>query len=241
MLITHVATISFCLASSIGQTFAFSVTARRFEFSAATGTFSTTTLHMSSNNNNDDDDLPAGSFFNPVPDGDSSLDYKPSFDEKISELIKERQKPPLAATPSTISGKPTKGFGKKTTSSSPKKSFIPVGPPVNNPTKPEYDDQGFILYTNEETGEKERVFEALVDYPCEFTMKIVGANEGTFVEDMVAIVADSCDEHHTRITYSTRTQGKWMSVTVQAPVKNAEMLYMLYENVDRDPRVKFKF
>ena len=30
-------------------------------------------------------------------------------------------------------------------------------------------------------------------------------------------------------------------MTVHAPVKNADMLYSLYENVDKDPRVKFKF
>jgi len=32
-----------------------------------------------------------------------------------------------------------------------------------------------------------------------------------------------------------------LSVTVHAPVESAEMLYSLYENVDKDPRVKFKF
>jgi hypothetical protein len=28
---------------------------------------------------------------------------------------------------------------------------------------------------------------------------------------------------------------------VHAPVENADMLYALYENVDKNPRVKFKF
>ena len=81
------------------------------------------------------------------------------------------------------------GFGKPNgpvTSSKPYVAIGPQDPPVNDPTKPEFDDQGYTLYTDNETGKKSRVFEALVDYPCEFTMKIVGKNEGSFVEEIVA-------------------------------------------------------
>ena len=80
-----------------------------------------------------------------------------------------------------------------------------------------------------------------MDYPCDFTMKIVGQNEGTFVEEMLAVVAESCDVEPDNITHSTRMMGKWTSLTVKAPVKSAEMLYALYEKIDLDPRVKFKF
>lgn len=72
-------------------------------------------------------------------------------------------------------------------------------------------------------------------------MKIVGANEGAFVEDVVAIVAEACEAEPADIPHRTKAMGKWTSVTVQAPVKSAEMLYTLYEKVDLDPRVKFKF
>jgi len=110
---------------------------------------------------------------------------------------------------------------------------------VNNP---QYDDQGYTLYQDETTGKKSRVFEALVTYPCEFALKIVGANEGNFATEMVQLVADSCGvEDGGSIRSSERLNGKWVSVTVYAPVENAEMLYTLYENIDRDPRVKFKF
>ena len=126
-------------------------------------------------------------------------------------------------------------------SSSSKKSFVGIGKPLNDINKPEYDDQGYTLYSNEETGEKQRVFEALVEYPCNFKMKIIGANEGTFASEMVQVVADSCNVEVSEVKYSERMNGKWMSVTVHAPVQSAEMLYALYENIDRDPRVKFKF
>lgn len=61
------------------------------------------------------------------------------------------------------------------------------------------------------------------------------------VEQMVQVVADSCQVDVSNIKHKTRSMGKWTSVTVEAPVQNAEMLYALYENVDKDPRVKFKF
>lgn len=85
------------------------------------------------------------------------------------------------------------------------------------------------------------MFEALVEYPCDFTLKIVGANEGFFVEEILAVVAEVCEAEPGRINYRTKAMGKWTSVTVKAPVKSSEMLYALYEKVDKDPRVKFKF
>lgn len=142
------------------------------------------------------------------------------------------------------------GFGKSATkgpqiintvSSSSKSSFVGIGKPLNDVNNPEYDDQGYTLYANEETGEKQRVFEALIDYPCEFKLKIIGLNEGTFAQEMVQVVADCCEVECSNVKYTERKNGKWTSVTVFAPVANAEMLYTLYENVDRDPRVKFKF
>jgi putative lipoic acid-binding regulatory protein len=209
----------------------------------------------------------AGTFFNPVPDEEDSdgddeeeeaAGAPVDMDSTIQDLIKSRNSPSKASEPSTINGVPTAqagvGFGsKKATSAptttirkeslptSPPKPYTAIGAPVNDVTKPEYDDQGYTVYTDEQTGEKSRVFEALVDYPTLFTMKIVGANEGLFVQEMVAVVAESCNVQVHTVQHSVRTTGKWTSVTVMAPVESAKMLYELYEAVDRDPRVKFKF
>ncbi|CAB9507538.1 Protein of unknown function (DUF493) [Seminavis robusta] len=213
------------------------------------------------------DAKPSGTFFNPVPsedndnnDNDNDKKEEEDLEESLQRLLKQRNAPSLASQPSTINGVPTsqagvgfggfsvkKGSSKDSKMKKPSKPYIGIGEPDNNKplndvTKPEYDDQGYTLYADEETGEKSRVFEALVEYPCDFTMKIVGANEGAFVEEMLAVVAESCEvDDSTSIQHSTRTMGKWTSVTVHAPVKSAQMLYQLYENVDRDPRVKFKF
>lgn len=80
-----------------------------------------------------------------------------------------------------------------------------------------------------------------MEYPSIFKLKIIGVNESSFSEEMVQIVAETCQVEAGRIKYTERVNGKWLSVTVHAPVENAEMLYALYENVDKDPRVKFKF
>jgi len=140
-----------------------------------------------------------------------------------------------------------------------KKNFVEIGPTtttsnidsgstarrrqvLNDVNNPEYDDQGYTLYADEKTGERSRVFEALIEYPTTFTMKIVGSNEsGTFVKEMVQIVADTCGVNFKEVDHSDRVRGRWVSVTVNAPVRDAEMLYGLYEAIDRDPRVKFKF
>ena len=81
-----------------------------------------------------------------------------------------------------------------------------------------------------------------ISYHSSFIIKkIVGANEGLFVEEIVAVVAEACESDFEQINHSTKVNGKWVSVTCHAPVQNAEMLYALYEKIDLDPRVKFKF
>lgn len=124
-----------------------------------------------------------------------------------------------------------------------RKSFVGIGKPLNDVRNPEYDENGYTLYADETTGEKKRVFEALVEYPSVFKMKIVGKDdeEGSFAPEIVSVVAESCGVETSMVKHSKRKNGKWTSVTVHAPVKNADMLYALYENVDKDPRVKFKF
>jgi len=139
-----------------------------------------------------------------------------------------------AAAPKMINTNAPSGAGGK-------KSFVGIGKPLNDINKPEFDEQGYTLYADEETGEKKRVFEALVEYPSLFNLKIIGVNESSFAAEMVQIVAESCSVSASEVEYSAREKGKWLSVTVHAPVQNAEMLYSLYENIDKDPRVKFKF
>mmetsp|Transcript_11561 Transcript_11561/g.24727 ORF Transcript_11561/g.24727 Transcript_11561/m.24727 type:complete len:292 (-) Transcript_11561:29-904(-) len=130
-----------------------------------------------------------------------------------------------------------------TDSSGKQNSFVGIGKPLNDIQNPEYDENGYTLYADETTGEKKRVFEALVEYPSVFKMKIVGKDDEneSFAPEIVQIVAKSCGVETSMVKHSKRKNGQWTSVTVHAPVKDADMLYALYENVDKNPRVKFKF
>ena len=220
-------------------------------------------------NDNDDekeDELPkSGSFFNevPPPKEDSDNNDDTSIENEITSSTTQ---------PVTFSGDDTDmfeqiiqqtklntggGFSKTTSttnhvpsspsiiqSPSDSKSFVGIGKPLNDIQNPETDSEGYTIYTDETTGEKSRVFEALIDYPNIFKMKIVGRDPDEpdkFTPDIVNTVATSCGVDISMVKYTEKTKGKWISVTVHAPVRDADMLYSLYENVDKDPRVKFKF
>ena len=197
----------------------------------------------------------AGSFFNQVPDPEESSEDPDEIPTGVEDVLKHHRKPSEAQIASTMLGVPFINAGKgyarpmekknavQITQLKSSKTYIGIGPPsLNDVNNPAVDDQGYTLYTDEQTGEKSRVFEALVDYPCLFTLKIVGANDGSFVTDMLSIVATTCEvEFAVELEHTVKVNGKWTSVTVKAPVKSATMLYELYENVDQDPRVKFKF
>mmetsp|Transcript_1009 Transcript_1009/g.1841 ORF Transcript_1009/g.1841 Transcript_1009/m.1841 type:complete len:164 (+) Transcript_1009:117-608(+) len=107
----------------------------------------------------------------------------------------------------------------------------------NDPTNPSLDEDGYTLYTDPETNSTGRVFEKLVEYPSVFTIKVVGENTPTFTPDMIDLV----NEHADVKTKATKINGKWVSVTLGVLVESAEQLYTIYEAVDKDPRVKFKF
>jgi len=222
------------------------------------------TLQATNDNEGEkEEELPkAGSFFNEVPPPKEESDN--NNDDVENEIT--------TTQPVTFSGDDTDmfeqiiqqtklntggGFSKTTSttnhvpsspsiiqSPSESKSFIGIGKPLNDIQNPETDSEGYTIYTDETTGEKSRVFEALIDYPNIFKMKIVGRDPDEpdkFTPDIVNTVATSCGVDISMVKYTEKTKGKWISVTVHAPVRDADMLYSLYENVDKDPRVKFKF
>ncbi len=224
---------------------------------------------MSSNDNEEEKEIPvSGSFFNQVPplsseptdsntsDDDMLIDSSAaaSFSGDDMEMFQEIIKKTKLNRESS-----GKGFSKttlttdhavssviqttSTDSSGEKKSFVGIGKPLNDVQNPEYDENGYTLYADETTGEKKRVFEALVEYPSIFKMKIVGQDDEkeSFAPEIVEIVAKSCGVEESMVKHTMRKNGKWTSVTVHAPVKSADMLYSLYANVDKNPRVKFKF
>ena len=85
-----------------------------------------------------------------------------------------------------------------------------------------------------------KVFEKLVDYPCEFTIKVIGFDDETFSADMVKYIAGVVDKPADSIEFSKNDskQKTYTSVTIKAPVASAEELYQCYAVLRQDPRVK---
>lgn len=228
---------------------------------------------MSADDSNDEEsgELPvSGSFFNQVPppaepttESDNNDDNNNLIEDisasSISGQTADMDMFQQIIQKTTLSRGGGKGFSKTTSttdhtassiikttstdSSGQQKSFVGIGKPLNDVQNPEYDENGYTLYADETTGEKKRVFEALVEYPSVFKMKIVGQDDEkeSFAPEIVEVVAKSCGVEESMVKHTMRKNGKWTSVTVHAPVKSADMLYSLYENVDKNPRVKFKF
>lgn len=100
---------------------------------------------------------------------------------------------------------------------------------------------------------KRRIIEELVQFPTDFEFKIVGLRQGDFTADVAGLVAgalqrvENLDVRNTssmdervRVT-KVRDRGKYRSVTIVAFCETGAQVYSVYEALERDPRVLFKF
>ena len=99
-------------------------------------------------------------------------------------------------------------------------------------------DDPIARFERENDGAK--VFEKLVEYPCEFTIKVIGFDDETFSADMVKYIAGVVDKPAESIAFSKNDskQKTYTSVTIKAPVASADELYQCYAVLRQDPRVK---
>lgn len=59
--------------------------------------------------------------------------------------------------------------------------------------RPDWEREGKVFGLRLPPSRKgERAFEYLVDYPCEFEIKVIGINEGSFADDIAATVSAVC-------------------------------------------------
>mmetsp|Transcript_4975 Transcript_4975/g.9106 ORF Transcript_4975/g.9106 Transcript_4975/m.9106 type:complete len:201 (+) Transcript_4975:130-732(+) len=86
-----------------------------------------------------------------------------------------------------------------------------------------------------------RALADLIDFPTVFTFKVIGLRQGEFAVDMRDSVANALELDSEFVKMSFRDNGKYRSVTLDAPCTSAEQIYSVYAAVSKDPRVKFKF
>lgn len=98
-------------------------------------------------------------------------------------------------------------------------------------------------YTNESegSGEGRRVLEDTVDFPCNFTIKVIGDNDKSFAPDIVNAVSAETGIIPEGIQVSTRETkgGKYVSITLIAQYQNADEVYAAYKVIGQDGRVKY--
>ena len=197
-----------------------------------------------------DSSSPSGSFFNKPSPSSSASDTEKT--EKAKELAL-RIKAMDERSGGSGSGL---GFGvveppRQRNKAKPDKKYVSIGDNLqakaqqiarsnNDITNLQTDSDGYTLYKDAD-GDEKRVLEALVSYPCVFKVKIVGKQYDSFGDDMRDLVQGVVGEE-VAVSHSTKVNGKWCSVTVEiTKVESAEMLYNIYEVIDLDERVKFKF
>lgn len=80
---------------------------------------------------------------------------------------------------------------------------------------------------------------SLIDYPCDFPIKIMGAMQERFAETMVEVVTlHDPDFHAGKVEMRPSTRGNYLSLTVTVRATSREQLDNLYRELSSHPMVK---
>ena len=85
------------------------------------------------------------------------------------------------------------------------------------------------------------IIEDALDFPCVFTMKIIGTLDSTFVNDVVTAVANALNHNPNSMKYTLKetSGGKYTSITLSPVFQNVGEIRRAYKIVSQDSRVKF--
>lgn len=83
--------------------------------------------------------------------------------------------------------------------------------------------------------------ESLIQYPCEFPIKVMGPNSEAFVDEIVARVLplDPAFDTATRLTRRASSSGTYLSLTVTVTATSRAQLDNIYRAVTSHPQVKY--
>jgi uncharacterized protein len=81
--------------------------------------------------------------------------------------------------------------------------------------------------------------DSLIEYPCDFPIKIMGAVQDTFVQTMVDVVISHDPEFHAgKLEMRPSTKGNYLSLTVTVRATSREQLDNLYRSLSSHYMVK---
>lgn len=80
---------------------------------------------------------------------------------------------------------------------------------------------------------------SLIEYPCDFPIKIMGAMQDGFADTMVEVVTlHDPDFHAGKMNMRPSTKGNYLSLTVTVRATSREQLDNLYRALSSHPMVK---
>jgi putative lipoic acid-binding regulatory protein len=81
--------------------------------------------------------------------------------------------------------------------------------------------------------------DSLIEYPCDFPIKIMGAMQDAFAQTMVDVVSSHDPEFHAgKLEMRPSTKGNYLSLTVTVRATSREQLDNLYRALSSHPMVK---
>jgi putative lipoic acid-binding regulatory protein len=81
--------------------------------------------------------------------------------------------------------------------------------------------------------------DSLIEYPCDFPIKIMGAMQDAFAQTMVDVVSSYDAEFHAgKLEMRPSTKGNYVSLTVTVRATRREQLDKLYRALSSHPMVK---
>lgn len=80
---------------------------------------------------------------------------------------------------------------------------------------------------------------SLIEYPCDFPIKIMGAMQERFAETMIEVVTQHDPDFHAgKLDMRPSTKGNYLSLTVTVRATSREQLDHLYRALSSHPMVK---
>ena len=81
--------------------------------------------------------------------------------------------------------------------------------------------------------------DSLIEYPCDFPIKIMGVMQDAFAQTMVDVVSSYDAEFHAgKLEMRPSTKGNYLSLTVTVRATSREQLDNLYRALSSHPMVK---
>ena len=82
--------------------------------------------------------------------------------------------------------------------------------------------------------------EELMEFPCEFNLKVMGYNQPELVSEVCAIIAANCSDFDPEGNVTTRasSSAKYVALTVMMRAESKAQLDLIYQALHNHPLVK---